>query len=800
MALGYAMPSRWGLQALSTTRRVTVLLVSLASAFAGVGVDASQASVPRVSGDDRVATSGVEDVARGLIVKTTTSSPSDALLSATDAALGGAAEVATDAALAPQVSTIGFDEVIDADVATDVAAEVEARPDVVWAIPDRLRRVQGGPPVSTNDPLFAQQRNLWDAAAGRSGGYSIKAPALWQASKGSASTVVAVIDTGVLAHPDLAGKIVPGYDFISSAEAARDGDGRDSDPTDVGDWNVNRECPYPGATASSWHGTFVAGQIAASTDNGDGIAGVAPGVVVQPVRALGRCGGWDSDILDSLVWASGGSVAGVPANPTPAPVVNLSFAGLASSARERTAACRVYNEVARSAATRGSLFIAAAGNEGSNANRAIPASCSEFVSVGAISRKGFTALYSNVGSTVDLAAPGGDTQVGGRGDSVISLGNAGTTTAGANGYVRYEGTSMAAPQVAGAAALLHGLGFTTSSSLRSALYASVSPFRARSSAYARKKVRVDRRTVRVDLNCTTRRRHWCGRGQLDLSRVQAPVSPPTIGGTLRIGEPLSAASGGWVSPPASIAYTWRADGAVVGAGLTYQPTSADVGKQLTVSMAPAGGVFTRLSATSAPTAAVPPGPDVSLRVSSTRVAYGSAFAVDVSAAGPGFVDGAVEIRARDGSVLGRGTSSSGTAQIVVAGRSLTPGVQEIRAAYLGDGAGSAPASSAGARVTIDRLAASVSTSLPSRTQSTSSPSITVKVLERPNLLADPTGELVVYDGRRRIATARLDGNDRGRATIRLPRLAKGDHRIRVRLVKSDLVASTYSVRRTIRSR
>ncbi len=785
---------------MSTTRRLSVLLVALTSAVAGVGLSAAQADALAPSADSRQATSGVRDVARGLIVKTTTSSPSDAVLDAADAALGDAAEVTDDVVLAPQVSTVGFDEVVAADVAAEVAAQIEARPDVLWAIPDRLRRVQAGAPVSTNDPLFTQQRNLWDASAGRRGGYSIKAPALWQASRGTASTVVAVIDTGVLDHPDLAGKLVAGYDFISSAAAARDGDGRDSDPTDMGDWNANRECPYPGATESSWHGTFIAGQIAASTDNGIGIAGVAPGVVVQPVRALGRCGGWDSDILDAMTWASGGSVAGAPVNATPAAVINLSFAGLASSARERGAVCRVYNDVARAAGARGSLFVAAAGNEGSNANRAIPASCSEFVSVGAISRKGFSAIYSNVGSTVDLSAPGGDTKVGGRGDSIISLGNSGTTSAGANGYVRYEGTSMAAPQVAGAAALLHSLGFTSPRSLRSAIYSAVTPFRPRSTVFARKKVRIDGRTVRADLNCTTRGRRWCGRGQLDLSRVQAPASPPSVTGTLRIGEPLTAMPGAWVSRPAAVAYTWRADGAVVGSGPTYRPTGADVGRQMTVSMAPASGIFSRLSATSAPTAAVPPGPAVTAVVSAPTVAYGTPFTVDVSAAGPGFVDGPVEIRAGDGSVLGRGTTSGGTVRIAVAGRLLTPGAQEVRAAYLGDGSGSAPASSVASRITVTRLAATVSTTVPRRTRTSSRPSITVRVLERPNLLADPTGELRVYDGRRRITTVRLDGNDAGRATIRLPRLAKGDHRIRVRFVGGDLVAPTYSARRTISSR
>lgn len=550
----------------------------------------------------------VPDVARGLIVRTTSGSPSADVLAATDMALVGAVEVATTERLVPQISTVDFDEVVDGEVADAAAAQLEQREDVVWAIPNRLRQVATRSPFVPNDALFGQQRNLWDASAARRGGYSIKAPALWRATTGSAATVVAVIDTGITAHPDLAGKTVPGFDFISSAARARDGDGRDADPTDQGDWNSARDCPGLGATRSSWHGTFVAGQIAATADNGAGISGVAPGVMIQPVRALGRCGGWDSDLLDSITWASGGRVAGVPANPTPAPIVNLSLAGLAGSSSERTSVCRAFNAIAKAGRQRGSVFIAAAGNESDNANRAVPASCSEFISVGATSAKGFSAIYSNVGSTVDISAPGGDTTVGGYHDAIVSLGNAGRTRPGAAGYARQQGTSMAAPQVSGAAALLHGLGFTTPAALRSALYASVSPFRARSSAYARKKVRIRGGTYRVDLNCSARKRQWCGRGLLDLSRVQAPRSTAAISGVPQVGQALTASAVAWVSAPRAVAHVWRADGVVVGTGTVYRPTPADVGRQLTVTVSPASGTFARLGTTSAPTQAVDPQP------------------------------------------------------------------------------------------------------------------------------------------------------------------------------------------------
>ncbi len=137
-----------------------------------------------------------------------------------------------------------------------------------------------------------------------------------------------MIDTGARPHVDLAANLVGGYDFISDTFVSRDGNGRDTDARDSGDWNAAGECGSgSAASGSSWHGTHVAGTIAARTNNGRGVAGVAFNARVVPVRVLGRCGGYTSDIADGLVWASGGTVVGVPANQNPARVANLSLGG-----------------------------------------------------------------------------------------------------------------------------------------------------------------------------------------------------------------------------------------------------------------------------------------------------------------------------------------------------------------------------------------------------------------------------------------------------------------------------------------
>ena len=200
--------------------------------------------------------------------------------------------------------------------------------------------------------------------------------------------------------------------------------------------------------------------IAAQADNARGIAGIAPGVKIRPVRVLGRCGGWDSDILAGITWASGGTVSGVPSTVPAAQVVNLSLGGYTDSIAERDSVCEAYNAVASAGRARGSLFVAAAGNDFGNANMSVPAACSQFISVAATSIKGFSSSYSNVGSSVDLSAPGGDSLVEGSADRILSLINTSKTdpASGSYAYARHEGTSMAAPEVSAGAALLYSLG------------------------------------------------------------------------------------------------------------------------------------------------------------------------------------------------------------------------------------------------------------------------------------------------------------------------------------------------------
>jgi serine protease len=321
-----------------------------------------------------------------------------------------------------------------ADVAR-VAAELAARdPSVEYAEPDRIMTAQ----MTPNDPLYTNQWDYFDATAG------LRLPAAWDKATG-AGINVAVIDTGYRPHADLSGQILPGYDFIANTTMAADGNGRDSDASDPGDHTPAGACGS-GVPAqdepSSWHGTHVAGTIAAKTNNGVGVAGVAFGAKVVPARVLGRCGGYTSDIADAIIWASGGSVSGVPANANKARVLNLSLGG--------SGACDATTQNAiNSARSRGAVVVAAAGNSNVNASNASPANCQGVIAVAAVGKSGGKASYSNYGTVVDVAAPGGD---GGAG--ILSTLNAGTSTPASDNYAYYMGTSMATPHVAGVAALM----------------------------------------------------------------------------------------------------------------------------------------------------------------------------------------------------------------------------------------------------------------------------------------------------------------------------------------------------------
>ena len=312
----------------------------------------------------------------------------------------------------------------------------QADPDIEYIEPDRLLQ----PQAVVNDPYFALQ---WDLQPGAGG---IGAAAAWDVSTGE-GVVVAVLDTGIRPHADLVANLLPGYDMVSSAAVANDGDGRDPDPADPGDAAGAGECGTGSpATASSWHGTHVAGTIAATAGNGLGIAGVAPGAKLLPVRVLGKCGGYVSDIADAITWASGGGVDDVPDNPTPARVINLSLGGPGACDRTMQAAIT-------DARARGTVVVVAAGNAAADAAGFTPASCAGVVTVAAVDRRGARAYYSNFGSVVDVAAPGGDMRLVGS-DGILSTLNDGLAAPGADAYAYYQGTSMAAPHVAGVAALM----------------------------------------------------------------------------------------------------------------------------------------------------------------------------------------------------------------------------------------------------------------------------------------------------------------------------------------------------------
>lgn len=330
-------------------------------------------------------------------------------------------------------------EVIHTDRKLDLAeskqlmVQLMQDPNVLAVDPDvRMKRL-----FVPNDPLYAQQ---WHYKSGPGG---INAEPAWDITKG-AGTVVAVLDTGITPHTEFAGQLVPGYDFIADISTAADGDGRDADPNDPGDYDYYYD--------SSWHGTHVAGTIAAKTDNGAGTAGVAPDAKILPVRVLGVGGGFTSDIIDAMTWASGGTVAGVPANANPAEVINLSLGG--------GGACSTAWQTAVDAAVaRGTTVVVAAGNSGGDAANLTPASCNNVIAVSAVGPTGTKASYSSFGPVVDVAAPGGS-GFNPAADNILSTYNLGLTTQGAEGYAWNAGTSMAAPHVAGIVALIQSASAT----------------------------------------------------------------------------------------------------------------------------------------------------------------------------------------------------------------------------------------------------------------------------------------------------------------------------------------------------
>lgn len=297
------------------------------------------------------------------------------------------------------------------------------------------------PTATPSDPRYSDQWHYFENAAG------INAPAAWDNATGAGVTV-AVLDTGYRPHADLNANLLPGYDMISNLSVANDGGGRDSDARDPGDAVSANECGYThSARSSSWHGTHVAGTVAAVANNGEGVVGVAYDSKVVPVRVLGKCGGLTSDIADGIIWAAGGSVSGVPANPNPADVINMSLGGSGSCSSTTQNAIN-------QARANGAVVVIAAGNDNDNSANYNPGNCSGVVNVASVGRNGGRAYYSNYGSNIDVAAPGGAQSFANDPEGVLSTYNSGSSTPSSDSYSYSQGTSMAAPHVAGVAALI----------------------------------------------------------------------------------------------------------------------------------------------------------------------------------------------------------------------------------------------------------------------------------------------------------------------------------------------------------
>lgn len=409
---------------------------------------------------------------------------------------------------------------------TAALEQLRADPEVVYASPDLRRH----PHSVTSDPLLTSQWYLSNAQPS-----ATRTDAAWDMTTSRANIVVAVLDTGVrFEHPDLGrtasgGKLLSGYDFISNAAVANDGDGRDADPSDPGDWidasdrtqSVFSDCdPSP----SSWHGTRVAGLIGAMTNNAVGVAGAAFDSRILPVRVMGKCGGFDSDIIAAMRWAAGLSVSGAPANPTPAAVINLSLGGTGSC----TAA---YQNAVDDIIARGVVIVASAGNEGGPVDA--PANCAGVLGVAGIRHVGTKVGFSNLGSAIGISAPGGNCVNTGPGQpclfSIVVAVDSGTTVPLSSTYTdafNYNvGTSFSAPQAAAAAALMRSVNaHLDPSQLIQRLKETATAFPAADSNLPTCHSPLDASDLQTsECNCTTT---VCGAGMLNTGEAVAAARKP----------------------------------------------------------------------------------------------------------------------------------------------------------------------------------------------------------------------------------------------------------------------------------
>lgn len=507
--------------------------------------------------------------------------------------------------------------------------ELRANPDVEFAVVDGRVRAHAVP----NDPLFSSQWYLGSTQIA-----AIRAEPAWDVTlagtAASSPLVVAVIDTGVrYEHPDLGtaasgGKLLPGYDFVSADAGgvfvtANDGDGWDADPSDPGDFLSASDLQsdlYKGKKCgggddseqpinSSWHGTRVAGLIAGAANNGEGITGAGFHMRVLPVRALGKCGGYDSDVLSAMYWSAGITIPPTllsgtpPPNANPAQVINMSLGGVG--------ACNAaYQQATRDITAAGVLIVASAGNEGGPVDS--PANCPGVLGVAGLRHAGTKVGYSNLGAEVGLAAPAGNCVNILAGApcvySLITTMNSGTQSPGASTYTTPTsnanvGTSFSSPLVAAGAGLMLAVNsHLTPAKLTTRLRETARAFPTASDSTPQPPVcHVPASTSDVqdaECICTT---SVCGSGMLDIDAAvmaaQRPVALVSQSGVVGPGRSLSldGTASGAALDRSLATYAWSTVTATGGA--TPAIFSAPSAATTTVESPLAGTLVLRLTVT-----------------------------------------------------------------------------------------------------------------------------------------------------------------------------------------------------------
>ena len=518
-----------------------------------------------------------------------------------------------------------------------LARRLAADPDVEFAEPNGRVRIQDAP----NDPLYAAAAPGARPNGPDSGQWYLRAPTptvvsaidievAWLRTRGSASVVVAVLDTGVrFDHPDLGrvatgGRLLPGYDFVSNTTVANDGDGRDDDPGDPGDWVSGADLAADAALPanrrnfadctvrnSSWHGTRTASVVGAATNNGMGIAGTAPGVLVLPVRVLGKCAGSAADVQAGMLWAAGISVPGIPDNPTPAKVLNLSLGG-------GGACTALYQNAVDQVLARGTVIVAAAGNSAGGPVGS-PGNCRGVIAVLALRHAGTKVGFSDLGAEITIAAPGGNCINTSPGTPcvypILAASNTGTTVPVAadafwtNSFRISVGTSFSSPLVAGTVGLmLSSQPSLTPAQTRTALQATARPFPTTGADNGPDDPAPVLQCMAPSTNvqqfpqlqcyCNTT---YCGAGMLDAGAAVAAVSGPvaridvtTVAPVAGTAIQLSGSGSVAASGRSVVAWSWTL---VDGGGIASAFGSATNAATATITPAAAGSLVVSLTVT-----------------------------------------------------------------------------------------------------------------------------------------------------------------------------------------------------------